>query len=490
MPYKAFKRKGKFAVHKLDADGKPTGEAMGMHDTTEDAMKQVAALYAKEPKTESERIEEREFSTERREELAGKGAAMKDGSFPIVNRVDLLNAVKAIGRASNRAAVMAHIKKRARALGLTDLLPEDWRESANRVTYIRDLIDLRESDMDEAEFIARGVTLIRPGFSTNKDGAGRPRYYPRETLAEAAQIFEGTRSFANHPGRVSEKDLPERDVRDLTGYFENVRLADSGALQADFRVVGQARQWLWPMILETQRKPDYVQLSINALGSQRIGEAEGKPAVIVESILSSNSVDTVTSGAAGGGFTGALLASDGDEFMRALLAAMPFEQWYEARPEFLERLKNEMKAVRDDKFTKSLRLDLQEAQTEIERLKEQHRAERDELMRLRRGALADRLLSESALPYKLRETIRPELLDQEEAGMKELVARAAKLHQGAPRIPVPVGGAGQRTVTTVETQKPSTPPLLEAMGIPDTRLVPRDHETPEAWAARVKQLRG
>jgi hypothetical protein len=127
MPYKAFKRKGKFAVHKLDADGKPTGEAMGMHDTTEDAMKQVAALYAKEPKTESERIEEREFSTERREELAGKGAAMKDGSFPIVNRVDLLNAVKAIGRASNRAAVMAHIQKCARAPGLSDLLPEDWR---------------------------------------------------------------------------------------------------------------------------------------------------------------------------------------------------------------------------------------------------------------------------------------------------------------------------------------------------------------------------
>jgi len=71
-------------------------------------------------------LNERIFSDEQREKLAKSGEAMKDGSFPISNKKDLKNAVKAIGRAKNPGAAQAHIKKRAKALGATDLLPEDW----------------------------------------------------------------------------------------------------------------------------------------------------------------------------------------------------------------------------------------------------------------------------------------------------------------------------------------------------------------------------
>lgn len=68
----------------------------------------------------------REFPQEERERLAEKGHAMPDGSYPIVNREDLENAIQAIGRAKNPAATKAHIKKRARALGLEELIPEEW----------------------------------------------------------------------------------------------------------------------------------------------------------------------------------------------------------------------------------------------------------------------------------------------------------------------------------------------------------------------------
>ena len=71
-------------------------------------------------------VELREFDTEERRRLARKGAAMPDGSFPIVTREDLMNAVHAIGRASNPEAAKRHIIKRARALGLTGMLPEGW----------------------------------------------------------------------------------------------------------------------------------------------------------------------------------------------------------------------------------------------------------------------------------------------------------------------------------------------------------------------------
>lgn len=72
--------------------------------------------------------EGREFGTKERSKLADKGAAMPDGSFPIKSEQDLKNAIRALGRApeDKRPAVKAHIKKRAKALGLTDLIPEGW----------------------------------------------------------------------------------------------------------------------------------------------------------------------------------------------------------------------------------------------------------------------------------------------------------------------------------------------------------------------------
>ena len=107
------------------------GSVVACHATKEAAQKQVAALYANEPGGRMSTTEEdrRTFTADQRKNAAKKGAAMPDGSFPILNEQDLRNAIQAIGRAKNPAAAKAHIKKRARALGLTDLLPEDWRDS-------------------------------------------------------------------------------------------------------------------------------------------------------------------------------------------------------------------------------------------------------------------------------------------------------------------------------------------------------------------------
>lgn len=72
-------------------------------------------------------LEAKEFSGPKREKLAKSGKAMSHGGFPIENEADLRNAIKAIGRAKNPAAAKAHIIKRAKALGLTKLLPEAWQ---------------------------------------------------------------------------------------------------------------------------------------------------------------------------------------------------------------------------------------------------------------------------------------------------------------------------------------------------------------------------
>lgn len=71
----------------------------------------------------------REFSTSQREHAASTGAALPDGSFPIENEQDLKNAIHAYGRAKDKAKAKEHIISRAKSLGLTHLLPEDWSGS-------------------------------------------------------------------------------------------------------------------------------------------------------------------------------------------------------------------------------------------------------------------------------------------------------------------------------------------------------------------------
>lgn len=67
-------------------------------------------------------LQKRDFTQAERDKAAKEGAAMPDGSFPILNAEDLANAVHAIGRANHPEAVKEHIRKRAAALGLTDWL--------------------------------------------------------------------------------------------------------------------------------------------------------------------------------------------------------------------------------------------------------------------------------------------------------------------------------------------------------------------------------
>ncbi|HVM96150.1 MAG TPA: hypothetical protein VMT89_07160 [Candidatus Acidoferrales bacterium] len=68
----------------------------------------------------------REFSEDKRKELADKGHALPDGSYPIENKGDLKNAIQAVGRAKNPAKAKAHIKARAKDLGASDMLPDTW----------------------------------------------------------------------------------------------------------------------------------------------------------------------------------------------------------------------------------------------------------------------------------------------------------------------------------------------------------------------------
>ncbi len=71
-------------------------------------------------------LAKKEYSDDERKKMAKEGVAMPDGSFPIPDKAALEDAIKAFGRAKNKAAAKRHIIRRAKALKATDLLPADW----------------------------------------------------------------------------------------------------------------------------------------------------------------------------------------------------------------------------------------------------------------------------------------------------------------------------------------------------------------------------
>lgn len=122
------------------------------------------------------------FTAGQRNQLAKRGAARPDGSFPIRNEQDLRNAIRAIGRAKNPAAAKRHIIQRAKALGLTSLLPDGWTtDLAAQINEwaAEDTIGILE--------LARAMTKDgRPSFKKN-GGKYRHGFVPVNQAAKVAK---------------------------------------------------------------------------------------------------------------------------------------------------------------------------------------------------------------------------------------------------------------------------------------------------------------
>lgn len=113
-----FKTKAELRKHHEDMDAeKAASEATGAANSKLDALEEALG------------IEKRKFSDKQRKEMAANGEAMKDGSYPIANKEDLENAIHAYGRAKDKASAKRHIIRRAKAMGMTDMLPADWSGS-------------------------------------------------------------------------------------------------------------------------------------------------------------------------------------------------------------------------------------------------------------------------------------------------------------------------------------------------------------------------
>lgn len=122
------------------------------------AYQEIEKILKKRGVKVDESLNEREYSDEERMELAKKGLALDDGSFPIKDLADLKNAIQAYGRAKDQAAAAKFIAKRAKALGAEDLIPdtEDFQKALkesldhSEVMQILDAAAMFTSDAHDA----------------------------------------------------------------------------------------------------------------------------------------------------------------------------------------------------------------------------------------------------------------------------------------------------------------------------------------------------
>lgn len=164
----------------------------------------------------SAEVAKRGFSTDQRHAMASNGEALPDGSFPIANRSDLENAVRAIGRASDVSKAKQHIVSRARSLDALDALPDDW--------------DVQKSEHDDKEHAmgdAPPVPVRKEDGTWDFSGVDEAQRTFYQTvlkslddaqaqnteLAERVEKAEGRN--ADLEGKLLEKDLVHKAETDL-----------------------------------------------------------------------------------------------------------------------------------------------------------------------------------------------------------------------------------------------------------------------------------
>lgn len=128
----------------------------------------------------------RSYTAEERKAMAAKGQALPDLSFPIKDSTDLSNAVSDYGRTKDKTKVKAHIMARAKALGATGSLPEDWTVS-KREEEKMDQIDkaaLNEEQLAYVEGVEAKLAETQTALEVATKAAETPTPDPVDAEAE------------------------------------------------------------------------------------------------------------------------------------------------------------------------------------------------------------------------------------------------------------------------------------------------------------------
>lgn len=165
MGVKLFKRSDRPSVAP-PADVKATTTEVSQEEPEMTADELRAAWYEAEVRAK--------YDAAQMKKMMSSGAAMKnpsgDASYPIADEEDLHNAIHAVGRGSaDHNAIRRHIIARAKALGLSHMLPANWSSSGHSNSHSSEAHYGFDDDEHNA---AAGTSESRADADADADDAG------------------------------------------------------------------------------------------------------------------------------------------------------------------------------------------------------------------------------------------------------------------------------------------------------------------------------
>lgn len=176
-----------------------------------------------------------------------------------------------------------------------------------------------ESEKDKDGHTKYPVIIISQGLGNLAD----KNYYSEAAIKSGESVYEGRKAYFDHPTPTSEREMPNRSVRELAGHYENVKAIkdDQGlwALKGDFVPVASNTEVIGLLDHAIQYKKkypdkDYMGISINGDGEgevmqydefikthkpksvemEKIGKVEGSPINVITKLTDAVSADLVT----------------------------------------------------------------------------------------------------------------------------------------------------------------------------------------------------
>ena len=138
------------------------------------------------------------------------------------------------------------------------------------------------------------IVVIQPGL--NVSGT---RFYPREALSAAVDMFDGQKMYVNHATDDEDFDRPEGDLHEWVGVIRNPRIGAGGEILAEAAIIDPV--WLDKLVAIAEAgELGHLGVSIRALADGTLEEFEDDLVFHISEILAVRSVDFVTEPGAGG----------------------------------------------------------------------------------------------------------------------------------------------------------------------------------------------
>lgn len=268
-----------------------------------------AKLYTSLP------LYERFISKSERNAADSDSFAGKGKSFPILQKGDVMAAVRSMGRAGSdnydTGTLKRNIIRIAKKKGWASALPKAWQsggsssESATPKTAAGALALTESAAMvlDEIKLSESAAVKTVP-IKIIAPGAGSSAFYPKEVLQrDGPKVFKaGTHVYVNHPTAAEEAARPEGDANNLAGV-----LMKDATWHESFEHKGkELGAGLYSVVKPFSdharlfnEKGEFLGMSIRASGKAESGlKKNGLP--VLTHLTSAESVDVVTRAGAGG----------------------------------------------------------------------------------------------------------------------------------------------------------------------------------------------